>query len=71
MAENIERQETLRKQLTSDVAHELRMPLANVSAQLELITEGVVEPSAERLNGISEEIERLSALVGNLKSYSR
>lgn len=67
MAEKIERQETLRKQLTSDVAHELRTPLANLSAQLELITEGVVEPSPERINGISEEIERLSALVGELE----
>lgn len=67
MAEKIERQETLRKQLTSDVAHELRTPLANLSAQLELITEGVVAPSPERINGISEEIERLSALVGELE----
>lgn len=67
MAEKIDRQEIIRKQLTSDVAHELRTPLANVSAQLELITEGVAEPSAERLKGISEEIERLSSLVGELE----
>lgn len=71
MAEQIERQETLRKQLTSDVAHELRTPLANVSAQLEVISEGVFEPTMERLAGIYDEITRLSALVSDLEKLQQ
>lgn len=67
MAEKIERQETLRKQLTSDVAHELRTPLSNISAQLEVITEGVFEPTRERLEGIFEEVSRLGGLVNDLQ----
>lgn len=66
MAEQIERQETVKKQLISDVAHELRTPLANVSAQIEVIAEGIFEPTKERLQGIEDEIERLSALVAEL-----
>ena len=34
MAESLERQETLRRRLTSDVAHELRTPVANVSLNM-------------------------------------
>lgn len=71
MAEQIERQENLRKQLTSDVAHELRTPLANVSAQLEVILEGIFEPTDERLIGINDEVERLSALVADLEKLQQ
>lgn len=71
MAEQIERQETLRRQLTSDVAHELRTPLANVSAQLECISEGVFEPDGERMKGIYDEVTRLSALVGDLEKLQQ
>ncbi|MGN0806724.1 MAG: sensor histidine kinase, partial [Candidatus Coproplasma sp.] len=71
MAEQIEKQETLRKQLTSDVAHELRTPLSSVSAQLEMILDGVFEPSEERLNGISEEVNRLSVLVSDLEKLQQ
>ncbi|MCR5754996.1 MAG: HAMP domain-containing protein, partial [Acetatifactor sp.] len=43
MAESLETQEAIRKRLTSDVAHELRTPIANVSSHLEAIIEGVWE----------------------------
>lgn len=66
MAEQIEKQEKLRKQLTSDVAHELRTPLANLLAQLEVISEGIFQPDAERMQGIYEEVQRLSLLVDDL-----
>ena len=40
MAESLEEQETMRKRLTSDVAHELRTPVANVSSYMEMMTSG-------------------------------
>lgn len=67
MAEKIERQEGLRKQLTSDVAHELRTPLTNISTQVEVIVDGLFEPTKERLNGIYDEVNRLSSLVSELE----
>lgn len=71
MAERIEQQETLRKRLTSDVAHELRTPLTNLSAQLEMIAEGVFEPTEERLRSIYEEVNCLSALVSELEKLQQ
>ncbi len=67
MAENLEQQENLRKRLTSDVAHELRTPLANVSSYLEMMSEGVWEPTSERLQNCYEELQRLSGLVSDLE----
>lgn len=67
MSETLETQEILRKRLTSDVAHELRTPIANVSSYLEAIIEGVWEPSQERLKNCYDELERISKLVSDLE----
>lgn len=67
MAEALEEQEALRKRLTSDVAHELRTPIANVSSYLEAILEGVWEPTPERLRSCYDELDRISRLVSDLE----
>lgn len=67
MAEALEEQEALRKRLTSDVAHELRTPIANVSSYLEAILEGVWEPTPERLQSCYDELDRISRLVSDLE----
>lgn len=67
MADSLEQLETLRKRLTSDVAHELRTPIANVSSYLEAIIEGVWEPTQERLQNCYYELERISKLVTDLE----
>lgn len=67
MAKSLQEQETLRKQLTTDVAHELRTPLSNVATHLEAMIEGIWEPTPERLSGCYEEIERLTGLVSDLE----
>lgn len=67
MADSLEKQEVIRKRLTSDVAHELRTPLANVSSQLEALIEGVWEPTADRLQRCYDELGRISNLVSDLE----
>ena len=67
MAESLQEQEGLRRRLTSDVAHELRTPLANVSSYLEAILEGVWEPTAQRLHSCYQELQRLSHLVTDME----
>lgn len=67
MAETLGKQENLRKRLTTDMAHELRTPLANVSSHLEAIIEGVWEPTPERLQSCYDEITRLSATISDLE----
>ena len=67
MAESLEKQEVIRRRLTSDVAHELRTPIANVSAHLEAIIEGVWEPTAERLQNCYDELGRISNIICDLE----
>lgn len=67
MAESLERQELLRRRLTSDVAHELRTPVANVSLNLEMMLEGVWEPETERLQNCYEELGRISDIISDLE----
>lgn len=67
MAESLEEQEILRKRLTSDVTHELRTPVANLSSYMELMTDGVMEPTPERLQNCYAELQRLSGLIADLE----
>lgn len=67
MAESLEAQEDIRRRLTSDVAHELRTPIANVASNLEAIIEGVWEPTTERLQNCYDELERISNIISDLE----
>ncbi len=70
LAKAISRQETLRKRLTSDVAHELRTPLGAVAAHLEAMIEGVWQATPDRLKSCYDEIGRISGLVAELEKLS-
>ena len=67
MAVRLERQETLRRRLTSDVAHELRTPVANVSLNLEMMLDEVWEPTKDRLQSCYEELGRISGIISDLE----
>ncbi|MDR1048560.1 MAG: HAMP domain-containing protein, partial [Synergistaceae bacterium] len=71
LARSLEKQESLRKQLTADVAHELRTPLTNVATHIEAMMEGVWQPTPERLSSCREEIERIGKMVRDLESLAR
>lgn len=64
-------QESLRRRLSSDVAHELRTPLATLQSHLEALLDGVWEPDRQRLGGLHEEVTRLNRLVGDLERLAR
>lgn len=67
---NIEKQEDIRKRLTADVAHELRTPLTAVSANLEAIAEGALEPTSQRMKKCYDEIQRLINLVSDMEKLA-
>lgn len=71
LAESLEKQESLRKRLTADVAHELRTPLATLQSALEAMIDGIWEPNAERLQSCHEELVRIGRLVGDLEKLAR
>jgi signal transduction histidine kinase len=71
MAISLEKQENLRKRLTTDVAHELRTPLTAISSHLESMTLGIWEPTVERLKSCCEEARRISLLVSDLEKLAK
>jgi two-component system sensor histidine kinase BaeS len=66
MAQALEKNETLRKQWTSDVAHELRTPLAILRGEIEAMQDGVREINVERLGSLHDETDRIGKLVDDL-----
>ncbi len=70
MADNIEKNEELRKSLTADVAHELRTPLAVLRGNLESLQAGVIEPDMPVISSLHDEIIRITRLVYELQELS-
>ncbi|HJM75499.1 MAG TPA: HAMP domain-containing protein [Dehalococcoidia bacterium] len=69
-AEELQRSDTERRTLTSDIAHELRTPLSNIRGYLEGIEDGGVEPSDEVIATIHEEALLLQQLVDDLQTLT-
>ncbi len=67
MAASLEEQEYLRKQLTGDIAHELRTPVTNISSYMEMMIDDVMEPTHERLKSCYDELSRLYGLIKDLE----
>lgn len=70
MAERIALQESLRRKLTQDLAHEIRTPLTNLQIHLEAFSDGVLTPTPDQLSSLHDEVIRLSKLVCNLEQLS-
>jgi two-component system OmpR family sensor kinase/two-component system sensor histidine kinase BaeS len=70
MAANLERAESLRQEMTADIAHELRNPLAVVQAKLEAILDGVNPATSENLEAVLEQSRLLSRLVDDLRTLA-
>jgi two-component system sensor histidine kinase BaeS len=70
MNANLARSRDLRRQLTADIAHELRTPLSVILGHTEGIKDGVIQPSEESFYIIHDETLRLSDLVEDLRLLS-
>jgi len=70
LAGRIEEQDKLRKRLTSDIAHELRTPLATLQSHLEAFIDGIWEPTPQRLSYCYDELIRLTRLINDLNELS-
>ncbi len=71
MSAEIARVNQLRKQMTADIAHDLRTPLTVIAGYVESMQDGVLQPTPDRLGIIYTEIQRLQNLVGDLKMLSQ
>ncbi|MHB8325194.1 MAG: HAMP domain-containing sensor histidine kinase [Candidatus Dormibacteria bacterium] len=70
MATHLQRQDTLRRAVVADLAHELRTPLAILQAELEALAVGVEELSPAAVVSLGEEVGRLSRLIEDLAVLS-
>ncbi len=70
MSSDLSRSFNLRKQMTADIAHELRTPLSLIIGHAEGVHDGVLEPTHENFEIIREEAERLEKLVNDLRTLS-
>lgn len=71
LAETLQKQEMLRKRLSSDIAHEIRTPLTTLKTYIEAIMDGIWEPTKEKLESCHEEIERITKLTEGIQNLSK
>jgi signal transduction histidine kinase len=70
MSAELARSIETRKQMTADIAHELRTPLSLILGHAEAVHDGVLPPTHENFEIIREEAERLEHLVEDLRTLS-
>jgi signal transduction histidine kinase len=70
MSSELLRSVNARKQMTADIAHELRTPLSLILGHAEAVHDGVLPPTRENFEIIREEATRLEHLVNDLRILS-
>jgi two-component system, OmpR family, sensor histidine kinase BaeS len=70
MADTVQREDELRRNLTADVAHELRTPVTIVQGELEALLDGIADPTPERLSSLNDEVLRLGRIIDDLGTLS-
>ena len=70
MSAELARSLNARRQMTADIAHELRTPLSLILGHAEGVHDGVLPPSIENFEIIREEAARLEHLVDDLRTLS-
>jgi signal transduction histidine kinase len=71
MSQEVARSNQLRRQMTADIAHDLRTPLTVIAGYIESIRDGILKPTQQRLALIYSEIERLLHMVGDLRMLTQ
>ncbi len=70
MASSLERAEALRREMTADVAHELRTPLAVMQARVEAVMDGVYPPTKDSLEPVLAQVGVLHRLIDDLRTLA-
>jgi two-component system sensor histidine kinase BaeS len=70
MSADLARANELRRQMTADIAHDLRTPLSVITGYTEALRDGVLPPTPETFQTMHKEAEHLSILVEDLRTLS-
>jgi two-component system sensor histidine kinase BaeS len=71
MAGVLETQESLRRKLIADVAHELRTPLGVMRGEIEGMIDGLIPNDEKRLQSLHDETGRLKGLVEGIEELNQ
>ena len=70
MADRLDAHETIRRNLTADLAHELRTPLTLLQGGCEELLDGITPPTLARLTELHDDILRMRRLVDDLATLA-
>lgn len=70
MGEELQRVNKLRRQMTADIAHDLRTPLTVISGYLEGLRDGSLQPTQARFDTLFQESQLLKRLIDDLRMLS-
>lgn len=70
MADTLDRQDKIRRDMVAGVAHELRTPIAVLQAGHEALLDGVAEPTPGELSSLRDEVLRLAHMVDDLQTLA-
>jgi two-component system sensor histidine kinase BaeS len=71
MADALELQESLRKKMTSNIAHELRTPVSAIRGELEGMMDGLIPVDQDHIRSLHAEIGRFRTIIEGLEELSR
>jgi signal transduction histidine kinase len=70
MAADLENAERLRRDMTADIAHELRNPLAVLQSNIEAVIDGVLPLTPDNLEPLLDQTHLLSRIVDDLRTLA-
>jgi len=70
MSNELFRSNQSRRQMTADIAHDLRNPLTVINGYLESLIDGKLLPTQERFETMQSEVQHLQSLVNDLRILS-
>ena len=70
MADRLDRQEQMRRDMVADVAHELRTPIAVLQAGHEALLDGIAAPTPDQLASLRDEVLRVARIVEDLQTLA-
>jgi signal transduction histidine kinase len=70
MADHLQQSEQVRRDMTADIAHELRTPLAVLRGNLEAMQDGVYPLDVEHLTPVLNQVNLLTRLVEDLRTLA-
>jgi two-component system sensor histidine kinase BaeS len=71
MADDLQLQDSLRRKLIANVAHELRTPIAAMRGELEAVMDGVLPLDRDQVRSLNEEIVRLGTILDGIDDLTQ